>query len=357
MKEISIEQLLENNQYQCIDVRSPIEYNESHIPGAIHLPLFTDAEREEIGTIYKQQGSNQAKWRAMEVVSPKIPHVMGQIRDVIAQGREPVIYCWRGGMRSKSVTLFASLIGLQIARLSGGYKSYRHFILEQMEARGAELLPKTVIVFHGLTGIGKTELLHRLAERGWPILDLEQMANHRGSVFGAFGHWQPHNQKTFDALLFQRLQDLKGQSLVLVEAESKRVGKAVLPDFIMKAKEKGRHILLKANMSIRIERIYKEYVEPYRDAPWLKEKVKAALTVIQKRMPNELRAEIKQALVLEDYKRFIQLILENYYDPMYAHKQEEYQQQFQVIDISNLDKGMQKVEILLHELNAVASTP
>ncbi len=347
MKEISIDQLLDNDQYQCIDVRSPIEFQESHIPGAINVPIFTDGEREEIGTIYKQQGSDHAKWRAMELVSPKIPHIMKQIRDICEQGKEPVIYCWRGGMRSKSVTIFASLVGLHVARLTGGYKSYRHYILEQMETEGPHLLPNKVIVFHGLTGIGKTELLHRLAERGWPVLDLEQIANHRGSVFGAFGHWQPHNQKTFDSLLYKRLLELKGKPLVLIEAESKRVGRAVLPDFIMEAKDRGDQLLLTAELSVRVDRTYKEYVEPFLEQPWLKQKAYDALNVIDRRMPNLLRTEINQALEADDYKQFIQLILENYYDPMYAHKQEEYLQDYQVIDISDLDKGLQEVEAVL----------
>lgn len=357
MKEVSIEEIVLQDKYQCIDVRSPAEFEESHIPNALHLPLFTDAEREEIGTIYKQQGTTQAKWKAMEVVAPKIPAMMHQLREVIQQGKEPVIYCWRGGMRSKSVALFASLTGLSVARLIGGYKSYRHYILEQMkdDSLHALTLPK-MIVFHGMTGIGKTELLLRLAERGWPVLNLEQLANHRGSVFGAFGHWQAHNQKTFDSLLFDRLMKLRNQPIVLIEAESKRIGKVVLPEFIMEAKEKGLHLLLTAEMPVRVERIYDEYVKPYVHAPWFVDKVNAALTVIQKRMSNELRSHIKQALENKDYYSFIKLILENYYDPMYAHKQDEYAANMQVIDISNLDKGLHKIEELLQQNLALAST-
>lgn len=344
---MTVEQYLQHPRQPCIDVRSPSEYIEAHIPDAVSLPLFSDAEREEIGTLYKQQGADVAKWRAMEIVSPKIPQLLQAIRDIVATGAEPVIYCWRGGMRSKAVALFASMVGLPVSRLSGGFKSYRHYVLEHM---GAHLLPATIVVLHGLTGIGKTELLDRLTDRGWPVLDLEKIANHRGSVFGDFGHWQAHNQKMFDALLFQRLQQLHDAPLVIIEAESKRIGKAVIPDFLMEAKENGVHVLLTAPISTRVDRTFREYVEPYIGTTWLKEKAMTALLPIQKRMSKELRERIESALEDSDYKAFIHIILEHYYDPMYAHKQEEYDRMEHVIDIANIEKGLHDVEAFLQRI-------
>ena len=158
MKDISVQELINFNHYIPVDVRAPIEHHEAAIPGSVNIPLFTDEERKEIGTLYKQAGEEPAKWRAMEIVSPKLPKLLKEIKDLKNSGAEPVIHCWRGGMRSKSVASFLDYAGVSSVRLSGGYKAYREFILEQIPL----LLPEKAVVLHGMTGTGKTDLLKEL---------------------------------------------------------------------------------------------------------------------------------------------------------------------------------------------------
>ena len=129
LKEITVEELYHKNHPVVIDIRSPIEFKDDAIPGAINIPLFTDEERQEIGTIYKQEGQDQAKWRAMEIVSPKIPKMLESIKIASSESNEqPIIHCWRGGMRSKAVVTFLDYAGIRAKRLTGGYKAYRQYI-------------------------------------------------------------------------------------------------------------------------------------------------------------------------------------------------------------------------------------
>lgn len=227
MKEITAEQLMEQWHAVPVDVRSPIEYEESHIPGAVNIPLFTNEERIEIGTLYKQKGNMAARWRAMEIVAPKIPAILEAIKDVQESVGRTIIYCARGGMRSGAVAVFLELAGLEAIRLAGGYKAYRQFILERLPS----LIPNQAIVLHGMTGTGKTELLQKLKKKGYPVLDLEEMAGHRGSLFGEMGiEKEGNNQKTFDSLLYEGLKEIKGSAFFIIEAESQRIGKARQPE-------------------------------------------------------------------------------------------------------------------------------
>lgn len=344
MKDISVQELINSNQYIPVDVRAPIEHHESAIPGSVNIPLFSNDERKEIGTIYKQLGEEAAKWRAMEIVSPKLPQLLSDIKDLKKTGAEPVIHCWRGGMRSRSVASFLEFAGIPSSRLEGGYKAYREYILEQTP----KLLPEKAVVLHGMTGTGKTDILHALQKKGFPVVDLEKMANHRGSIFGMIGIGDGHNQKTFDALLFDRLNEIKGSGYFIIEAESKRIGRAAQPDELLDKKVNGIHFLIKSSIPKRVDRIYNEYVMPFKEAEWFENDVIEKVSKLLKRIrKQDIAALLEDALNNREYKKLIEILLVHYYDPRYEHALQEYNGPFKEIDgddpsaVTELEKELQ----------------
>lgn len=321
MLDITVDEFVSSKEYVPVDVRSPIEHAEAAIPGSVNIPLFSNEERHEIGILYKKSGDQAAKWRAMEIVSPKIPALLHEIKKLEAIGAKPVIHCWRGGSRSKAVASFLEFSGTPSIRLEGGYRAYREYILDQIPA----LLPGKAVVLHGLTGTGKTDILKILQEKGFPVVDLEQMANHRGSLFGTIGIGDGHNQKTFDALLFKRLLEIKGSEYFMVEAESKRIGRAVQPDFMMDLKKTGTHFLIQCSLENRVDRIYGEYVQPYKEEQWFQQQVIEKVKKIEKRLKNpELIQAIEEATQNKNYHVVISILLEHYYDPRYNHTIKDY---------------------------------
>ena len=352
MREISVDQFIHTEKAIPVDVRSPGEFEEFHIPGAVNVPLFTNDERALIGTIYKQEGSDVAKWRAMEIVSAKIPDMLGKIRDLMQDGGHPVIYCWRGGMRSKSVATFLSFAGLSATRLTGGYRAYRQYILEAIP----NLVPQKAISIHGMTGVGKTEVLHKLAEKGMAVIDLEGMAAHRGSIFGYYGQYLGHSQKTFDALLFDTLLKIKDKPFFFIEAESKRIGKVVQPDVLLDLKHDGININLQASLETRIERIHRDYVEPYLNEDWFLDTIKERYAFIRKRMKDkEAIQALDDSLEKQDFRLFIKVLLESYYDPRYAHKQLEYEKPFHHIEADDVDAATEEIIKLVESKSALAN--
>ncbi|WP_066368418.1 tRNA 2-selenouridine(34) synthase MnmH [Neobacillus fumarioli] len=347
MKEITIEEFFSLKDPIVIDIRSPIEFKDGAVPGAINVPLFTDKERQEVGTIYKQEGPAAAKWRAMELVSPKLPAMLGTIKAYYECG-ELVIYCWRGGMRSKAVVTFLEFAGIYAWRLSGGYKSYRQYILERIP----EMFPKKAVVLHGMTGVGKTVILKMLKQQGYPVLDLEEMAGHRGSIFGTIGLGEGHNQKTFDSLLFKGLEDIQGADYFLVEAESKRIGKAVQPEELMELKLNGVHFYIHSPLEQRVKQLVSEYVLPYEKETWYHEKITIGIESILRRMKNlDVKKQLAELLHERKYSELIPILLENYYDTRYNHAKQEYVGKFIDIYVENPAEAAAKIVGKLNELS------
>jgi tRNA 2-selenouridine synthase len=349
VKDITVEELFEINNPVVIDIRAPIEYKEGAIPGAVNIPLFTDEERQEIGTIYKQIGQEQAKWRAMELVSPKIPVLLQSIKDAAGKTHEqPIIHCWRGGMRSKAVLTFLEFAGVRAKRLEGGYKAYRQFILKEIP----KLIPGKAVVIHGLTGVGKTEILQILENRGFPVLDLEGMANHRGSIFGGVGLGYGHNQKQFDSLLFKKLREIKGATYFLMEAESKRIGKVTQLDELMVKKMNGINFHVHSSIEQRVRHIAKDYIDPYETESWYYEVINDALDKVFRRLKGEDNIRIlEENLVNREYKKMIQVLLEKYYDPMYDYKRQEYAGDFYDIFAENPLDAANQIAVQLAQLS------
>lgn len=290
-----------------IDVRSPGEFANATIPGSINIPLFNDEERAEVGTIYTQVGTEAAKERGLELVSAKLPAFIKQFAAIPG---DKVVFCWRGGMRSKTTATVLSLMGIYSQRLSGGYRAYRQWVTEQLDT--FVFLP-TPIVLQGSTGSGKTEMLLRLKSEGRPVIDLEGMAGHRGSIFGGIG-LRPNNQKTFDSLLLDALIAYRDEPYVLFEAESKRVGKIVVPDVLYGARSRGYQITIELPVEVRAAQILRAY------EPWKHEQACiASFSRIRERIHTPIAAEIDGCLRTGRYEPAVELLLRHYYDPLYSH--------------------------------------
>lgn len=324
-----------------IDVRSPGEYTEATIPGAINIPLFTDQERAKIGQTYKLNGPEKARELGLIYISPKLPLLIQHFKELIVD-KTPIVFCWRGGERSKNICCVLEMMNIFVYRLAGGYKAYRNFILNRLA--DYDLLTPA-IVLHGYTGSGKTMILHQLAQLGHPILDLEELAGHRGSAFGSIGLEDVQNQKQFDALLYNALEGLRQQSHFFMEAESKRIGRVHMPGFLIKKKAQGIPILVKVSREVRVQRILAEYGEKDYTDKYLQICLQALATLEKKlisRIGQSGFAHLKTALIKGDLSTVIALLLREYYDPLYEHSQDQYEYQY-VIEADDLDGAVVKI--------------
>jgi len=343
-QDIRIEQLLERRDQEgvtLVDVRSPSEYDNMTIPGSVNIPLFDDKERAEIGTIYNQQGIEAAKERGLEIVSAKLPEF---IREFKRLGTKTIVYCWRGGMRSRTTATLLSLMGLRVSRLEGGIRSYRRWVVQTLENYK---LDAKVYVLNGHTGTGKTIILQRLQEEGYPVIDLEMMAGHRGSVFGHIG-LAPHNQKRFDSLLVQKLLELRDSPYILLEAESKRIGRTVIPEFLFAAKQQGESIWIDIPIDVRVQNILHDY-----DPHTHKEESLEAFRHIKSRIHTPVAAEIEQHLVEDRFADAVKLLLEHYYDARYDYSRDQYPRQ-EVLKVTDVDEAVKAVKSYIASVAAVS---
>jgi tRNA 2-selenouridine synthase len=295
-----------------IDVRSPVEFAADHIPGAYNLPLFDDEQRAKIGAIYHNQ-PDQAFLTGMELAAPRLPWLMGELA-VLRQSERPLIlYCWRGGLRSQAVREAAALRGINCLRLSGGYRDYRRWVLGVLN----EPLPMRVITLHGLTGCGKTAVLRLLKERhGWQSLDLEGLAQHRGSVFGHIGLTAQPPQKYFQSLLAQELSGLAAGQQLLLECESRRVGRLLLHDSLYTTLKSGLRMLRYDSPAGRARRLLGEYA-PAAHLPEIKQAL--AAPALQAKFSAAWLKDLARQVEEGAYAEVIEYLLTHYYDPLYHY--------------------------------------
>ncbi len=238
-----------------IDVRAPAEYAEDHIPGAINLPVLDDAQRAAVGTIYKQDSPFRArKVGAALVAMNAARHLQGPLADKPG-GWRPLVYCWRGGQRSGSFASILSQIGWRVELVAGGYKAYRSLVVEALHNQP---FSGRLVVLDGNTGSAKTEVLGRLADRGLQVLDLEGLAHHRGSLFGSMAGGQP-SQKAFESGLASALTRMDPAQVLVIEAESSKVGNCRLPPGLWKAMQTAPRLAISASVEARAAYLVRAY--------------------------------------------------------------------------------------------------
>ncbi|MCX6181805.1 MAG: tRNA 2-selenouridine(34) synthase MnmH [Bacteroidetes bacterium] len=206
-----------------IDVRSEGEFLQGHIPGAISVPLFTNAERAAVGTIYKQESKELAVQKGLEIVGPKLTSFVQQVKSHIS-GKEVLVHCWRGGMRSGSFAWLLETSGLTAGTLIKGYKAYRNYVLSSFTN------PLKLILLGGKTGSGKTKILHYLKEQGEQVIDLEELCSHKGSAFGAIGQKPQCSSEQFENNLSEILLRLDSNKRIWIEDESRNLGNIYIPE-------------------------------------------------------------------------------------------------------------------------------
>jgi tRNA 2-selenouridine synthase len=319
-REISCDQFNSLKRATLIDVRSPCEFLVEHIPGAINIPLFTDGERDFIGTIYANQGELVARRKAMDVIAPKIPQLIDQIIAARSGDNAPVvIHCWRGGLRSEAVASCLSIVGIDSLRLTGGYKAWRAVVLRDFAANQYRF---KLVALQGHTGVGKTDILKALEVAGAKVLDLEKLANHRGSVFGALGLGHQPSQKDFDARVWLAVRGLDGyDGLVFAEAEGKNIGRLSLPKFIYDRLQAGPKILVNGSLAVRCTRIVADYAGdadvPHSLSPELYQSALAALAAIKERLAGPIARAVQEAAANNQLQVAVELLLVHYYDHYY----------------------------------------
>ncbi|MEY4478887.1 MAG: hypothetical protein RL276_1192 [Bacteroidota bacterium] len=237
-----------------IDVRSPAEYAQGHAPAAASVPLFSDAERAEIGTVYKQQSPAKAVRLGLKYAGLRMADLVAEVDALAKRDPSPLeVYCWRGGQRSGSVAWLLRTAGYDVSRWDGGYKAYRRRVLESWAA------DRPYVVLAGLTGSGKTEVLRALHELGGPVLDLEGLAHHKGSAFGQIGELPQPTNEQFENDGAVRLAELEGEARIWIEDESRSIGRIWLQQSFFARKKSAPVVLLERSLDERIDRLVAAY--------------------------------------------------------------------------------------------------
>ncbi|CAB3636296.1 tRNA 2-selenouridine(34) synthase MnmH [Achromobacter marplatensis] len=296
---------------EIIDVRSPLEYADDHIPGAINAPVLSNEERAQVGTLYRQVSPFEASRTGAAIVARNIARHLETTFADRPQGWRPLVYCWRGGKRSGSMTVMFNMIGWRARQLDGGYKTYRGATLQALDTLPAAL---RCVVLVGPTGSGKTRLLNALDQAGAQTLDLEQLASHRGSLLGALPGIAQPSQKRFDTLLAARLRAFDASQAVYVEAESRKIGSVALPPALLQAMHRGACIEVVSSREDRAAFLQQDYAQLFENPDWLK-------TQLQRLLGLHSRDVINGWLKMVDEGRRIDLareLIDRHYDPAYA---------------------------------------
>lgn len=325
--------LEKSRKIPVLDVRSEGEYIQGHWPGSFNIPLFNNLERAEIGTIYKKSGKEKAVLRGLEITGPKLAYFVGESKKIAVNG-QLLVHCWRGGMRSGSFAWLLQTAGMKVHTLLGGYKNYRQWVLQLFQK------PVALLVLGGETGSGKTEMLNELMKMGEQVIDLEALARHKGSAFGAIGESPQPSSEQFENNLADCWHKLDPNRRVWVEDESHSIGKVFLPDELWKKMKKAPIVRVQVSKEKRIGRLLEDYGSS--DPALLEE----CILKIQKRLGGQATKEALNSLKAGDLTKVAEISLD-YYDKAYFfnHQKRNFENIF-CLSLNETDARQQAICIL-----------
>jgi tRNA 2-selenouridine synthase len=292
-----------------LDARSEGEFIHGHIPGAINIPLLNDEERKVIGTIYKKEGRLAAVKAGFKLVGPRFHSIIENVENKFPK-KQILLYCWRGGMRSEIMAWLLYMSGFEIFRLRGGYKTYRSLTYESVRKK------RKFIVLGGKTGVGKTNLLHGLQWAGGHIIDLESIANHKGSSFGGIGQFPQPSVEQFENILAEKLFQIPSESSIWIENESRKIGTVILAEELYQQLLSSPLIeIIKSNQE-RIQQIAGEYSKLPKD------ELISAVKRLQKKLGGLRTSAAIQSIQTNQHTLWIEDIL-LYYDKTYTYDLEK----------------------------------
>ena len=290
-----------------IDMRSPAEYAEDHVPGAISAPVLDDDERAKVGTLYKQVSPFDAKKLGAALLAKNVARHVQELFQDKPKTWHPLVYCWRGGKRSGAAAHILREIGWNAETLEGGYKAYRRWVVQELEKLPEKL---ELRVIHGPTGSGKSRLLAALRRAGAQVLDLEELAAHRGSVLGNLPDRPQPSQKMFESLLLKEMQALKSAQPVFVEGESKKIGQLQVPEALMSRMRASPCVVLETSLETRVTLLLDEYRHFLQDRKLLDAQLDCLVAL-------HGRERITQWKAIDDWRELVARLLVEHYDPAY----------------------------------------
>ncbi|MBI3501121.1 MAG: tRNA 2-selenouridine(34) synthase MnmH [Bacteroidetes bacterium] len=319
---LNIEEFIKlSEQFPVIDVRSPSEFGQGHIPNAHNIPLFDNEERAKVGTTYKQVGRHAAIKLGLEIVGPKLSSFVSEVEKIISEhsykqlptataAATVLIHCWRGGMRSANFAWLLNLAGIKTFTLQKGYKAYRNFVLKSFE-REVNLL-----ILGGETGSGKTEILKKIGEAGEQIIDLENLAQHKGSAFGSLGEKQQPTQEQFENNLSFHLNKIDLSKRIFLEDESRSIGTCQIPNPLWEKMKQAPILRVKIPKEKRIERLLNDY------GKFSKEELGNCILKIEKRLGPQHAKYALEELENGELRKVADITL-SYYDKAYNYNHEK----------------------------------
>lgn len=325
------------NHYPILDVRSPGEFQRAHIPGAISFPIFDDAARAKVGTTYKQVGKDEAIELGLEIVGPKLATWVKMAKQ-LAVDNTVLVHCWRGGMRSGSMSWLFETAGLKVKILVGGYKAYRNYVLAEFDRK----IP--FVVLGGKTGSGKTDILLEMQKRGAQVIDLEGVAHHRGSVFGHLGLAPQPTSEHFENEVLAQLRAMDYSKPIWIEDESRHIGQVFMALGLYTQLRAAPVLFLDIAAEYRLPYLVKVY------AHYPKEDLAHAVGKIKKRLGGDLYKSAIEALEVDDFTQVAAITL-HYYDKAYVHGlYNRAPEQIHELIITTLETSIQTDAVMAHPL-------